>query len=288
MTFTLKTENCRAECTTVGGELISFVCDGHEYVWNSDPEFWSGCAPHLFPTLCSSLNGKVAYDGVEYEMPKHGIVKGKDFKLVELAPDFAVFEYKWNEETLKHYPYKFTLKVTHALGENCFTTRYTVTGEEDMIFNIGGHPAFFCPMNDGEEFEDYELRFRNAEGSVMSLTTDGYMNGERPKLHRIKDNVLPLKYSDFDEDAMILENLPSHKVELVSSCTGRGIKFNFKGFDALGIWTPMDKKSPFLCLEPWCGLPADVTESGKAEDKKYAKTLKAGETFTVAYSVSVI
>ncbi len=288
MTFTLKTENCTAECTTVGGELISFVCDEKEYIWNSDPDFWSGCAPHLFPAVCSSLNGHVTYDGVEYEMPKHGIVRGRDFRLVELAPDFAVFEYKWSEETLKHYPYRFTLRVTHALGENCFTTRYSVTGEDDMIFNIGGHPAFLCPLDEGEEFEDYQLRFHNASGATMSLTTGGYMNDDRAKLYRVKGNVLPLRYSDFGEDAKVLENLPTGKVDLVSTICGHGIRFKFKGFDALGIWTPTGLQAPFICLEPWCGLPANVAESGAAEDKKYAIKLKKGETFTVGYSVSVI
>jgi len=288
MTYTLRSENCTAVCTDIGGELISFVHEGTEYVWQGDAKYWSGVAPHLFPAVCSSLNSKVTYDGTEYEMPKHGIVKGKQFRVVELAPDFVVFEYKWNDETLKYYPYKFTLRVAHRLSETGFSTTYTVKSEEDAIFCIGGHPAFNCPLPDGGSFEDYQLRFYNATGAVMSVTKEGYMDPALPKLKRIVENVLPLRYTDFDRDAMIVEHLPLNKVDLVSEKNGHGIRFRFEGFDALGIWTPIGLSAPFLCLEPWCGLPASVDESGKAEDKKYAKTVKAGETFEVGYSVAVI
>ena len=157
-----------------------------------------------------------------------------------------------------------------------------------MIFCIGGHPGCICPLPDGGSFEDYRIRFNNAKGAVMSLTENGYMDPAIPKLHRIKDNVLPLKYSDFDRDAMIIENLPVKKLDLVSAVSGHGIRFVFDGFNALGIWTPIGKNAPFICLEPWNGLPASVTESGKAEDKKYAVTLKAGEKYSVYSSMTVI
>ena len=221
-------------------------------------------------------------------MPKHGIVRREHFKTVELAPDFVVFEQKWSDTTLENFPYRYTLRVAHRLGERGFETTYTVSAEEDMVFCIGGHPAFNCPLPDGGGFEDYQLRFHNANGAVMSITNNGYMDPSLPKLDRIKDNVLKLKYSDFDRDAMIIEKLPLNKVDLVSEKNGHGIRFRFRGFDALGIWTPTGKRAPFLCLEPWCGLPASVDESGDAVDKKYAKTLKAGEFFTVGYSIEVI
>lgn len=288
MTFTLKTENCTAECTSRGGQLISFVKNGTEYVWNGDAKYWADHAPHLFPAVCSSLNGQVTYNGVTYPMMKHGIVRNADFRVIELAPDFLVFENKWNEETLKSYPFKYTYRVAHRISEDGFSTTYTVFGEDDMVFNLGGHPGFMCPMDSDSVFEDYELRFKNASGAAMSVTKDGYMDPSVPKLHRIKDNVLPLKYSDFDQDAMIIEGLPSKRVNLVSKKDGHGISFRFDGFDALGIWTPIAKNAPFVCLEPWCGLPASVEENGDALDKKYCKTLKAGEVFSVGYSVKVI
>ncbi len=288
MTFTLKTENSTAVCTERGGELISFVCGGIEYVWNGDAKYWSGQAPHLFPAVCSSKDDSVIYDGVKYPMKKHGIVKGERFETVELSPDSITFEHKWSDKTLKSYPYRYTLRVRHSINDTGFSTEYTVFGEDDMIFCIGGHPGFVCPLPGGGSFEDYTIRFRNARGAVMSVTDNGYMNPALPKLRRIHGNALPLKYSDFAKDAMIIENLPSKRLDLVSNLDGHGIRFDFNGFDAIGLWTPVDKDAPFLCLEPWCGLPASVDESGRAEDKKYAVTLKVGEKFSVGYKMSVI
>lgn len=288
MTYTLRSDNCTAVCSSRGGELISFVSDGVEYVWSGDAKYWTGQAPHLFPAVCASLNGHVTYDGVEYPMKKHGIVRGAEFKVVELSPDAVTFENKWNEETLKSFPYKYTFRVTHRVSDVGFSTEYTVYGEDDMVFCLGGHPAFNCPLPGGGEFEDYQVRFHNAKGATMSLTENAYMDPALPKLDRIHDNVLPLKYSDFDNDAMIIENLPVKKLDLVSTVNGHGIRFTFDGFNAVGIWTPIGKKAPFVCLEPWNGLPASVTESGDARDKKYAIELKAGEKYSVTYAMSII
>ena len=288
MIYTLKNDTCRAACTEHGGELISFVCDGTEYVWNGDSKYWPGQAPHLFPVVCSPKDGHVIYDGVSYPMKKHGFVRGAEFEAVELSPEHVVLENRWSEETLRSFPYHYTLRVTHRIAECSFSTSYRITAEEDTVFCIGGHPGFMCPLPGGGTFEDYELHFRNASGAIMSLTENGYMDPILPKLERIHNGVLPLKYSDFDRDAMIVENLPVKRVELISRLNGHGIRFSFDGFDALGIWTPTGKSAPFVCLEPWCGLPASVDESGNAADKKYAISLKSGEEFNVSYSATVI
>lgn len=288
MTYTLRCDNCTAICSDRGGELVSFVRDGVEYVWIGDAKYWSGQAPHLFPAVCASLNGHVTYDGKEYPMKKHGIVRGADFKVVELSPDAVTFENKWTDETLKSFPYRYTFRVTHRISETGFSTEYTVYGEDDMTFCLGGHPAFTCPLPNGGDFEDYQIRFHNAKGATMSMTENGYMDPALPKLDRIHDNVLPLKYSDFDNDAMIIEGLPVKKLDLVSTVSGHGIRFTFDGFNAIGIWTPIKKNAPFVCLEPWNGLPASVTESGDARDKKYSVDLKAGEKYSVCYSMSII
>ncbi len=293
MNYTLKNGITTAECTTDGGELISFVCDGTEYVWQGDSDFWGGRAPHLFPVVCSPLDGSVVYEGVSYPMPKHGFIRGASFHTIELSPNRIVFETKNNENTMRSFPYRFNFRVTHALLENGFQTSYTVIAGDDMIFNLGGHPAFNCPFFQEESFEDYELHFAdNSDEYIMSITEEGYMNPASAKLNRIKNGILPLRYSDFDRDAMIVENLAEKKVDLVSSVTGHGIRFSFEGFDALGIWTPYStpsgKPAPFLCLEPWRGLPASVDESGKAEDKKYSIKLASGEIFSVGYEIRVI
>ena len=288
MIYTLKNDSCRAVCSERGGELTSFICNNTEYIWNGDKKFWAGQAPHLFPIVCSPKDGHVIYDGVSYPMNKHGFIRGTDFETIGLSPEHVIFQTRWSKETLLSFPYRYTLRVTHTITECAFSTSYTVTSEDDMVFCIGGHPGFMCPLPGGGDFEDYELRFSNAKDAVISFTENGYMDSSLPKLDLISDNILPLRYSDFDRDAVIVENIPTKRVDLVSRINGHGIKFIFEGFDALGIWTPTGKNAPFICLEPWCGLPASVDESGNAYDKKYAIILPAGENFTVQYSAEVI
>ena len=46
---------------------------------------------------------------------------------------------------------------------------YEVTNEgtEDMPFFIGGHPGFRCPLDEGEAYTDYELRFEKEEAAEL-------------------------------------------------------------------------------------------------------------------------
>ena len=215
-----------------------------------------------------------------------------DFTVSQITSDKAVFTMRDTEETLRNYPYNFLLKVTHVINENGYETKYKVenTGSKEMPFCIGGHPSIKCPMNREESFEDYSIIFDDASDSVMSITQEGtgYMCPDIPKLDLIKNNELRLKYSDYDHDALIIEGLKKKGLKLINRNTGHGIRFDFDGFDVLGIWTPEKKHSPFLCLEPWCGLPASTAETPALTDKKYIRTIGQGETFSVGFKFTII
>lgn len=292
MTFTLQSGGSTATARTYGGELVSFKNNGTEYVWQGMPEFWNGTAPILFPVCCAALDNKLSFDGVEYPMPKHGIARKREFEPVLIAKDRVVLEQRETEETLKMFPFCYSLKAEHSISASGFKSAFTVKNidKNPMTFCIGGHPGFNCPLceEDGG-FEDYKLIFDDAEGCVVSITKDGYMNDSVPKLGLLKGtNELPLRYSDYDNDAVIIENLPKKSVKFISSITGHGFRFNFEGFDALGIWTPDHKRAPFICLEPWNGLPANVSETTDAKSKKYAITLQPGEEYSTGYSIEII
>ena len=163
---------------------------------------------------------------------------------------------------------------------------------KDICFCIGGHPGFACPMNAGEQFSDYKLVFEKVENEDVIYTTNyggGYIDAALPVVDKLKNtNEWPLRHEDYDVDALLTKKLQSRKVRLVHNTTGKGIEFDFTGFNALGVWTPPGKKAPFVCIEPWNGLPAHLGESGNFEDKPYAITLGVGEEYTVGYSVKVI
>lgn len=290
----IKTARASAVCSTLGGELISYKLDGVEYVWEGLPEYWSGHTPVLFPTVGSTIDGSVKFEGVSYPLAKHGFARKCEFKLIEEAPDKLVYLLTESEETLKLYPYKFNLYITHKITDEGFSTEFRVvnTDAKPIWFCIGGHPGFSCPIHEGEKFSDYKLIFEKVEDTDVVYTTSyggGYIDkalGTVDKLN--KTNEWELVHEDYDVDVLLAAKLESRKVKLVHKVTGKGIEFDFNGFDALGVWTPPKKKAPFVCLEPWNGLPAHLDETGNFEDKPYAINLGVGKEYSVGYSVKVL
>jgi galactose mutarotase-like enzyme len=291
MQFELNSQGASAKLDTLGGELTGYLKDSIQYVWQGDPAFWPGHAPVLFPVVGALKNGSVLIEGKEYNMPKHGIARKREFALSSKAEDSATFVLMANGEGLSMYPFRFLLTVTHRLLENGFQTTYAVTNEDsrEMPFCIGGHPGFCCPLHGGERFEDYELLFDQTETIEALYTDEGTLLRRDTAVQLLQDGQrIPLRYADFDRDAFILDGLRSRGVKLVHKSTGKGLHFTFDGFSALGVWTPPMKKAPFLCLEPWAGLPALTDETGSFLDKPYAMVLQPGETRSFGYTMEII
>ncbi len=158
--------------------------------------------------------------------------------------------------TTSVYPYDFRFTVTFRLDQAKLVVTYGVENKSDkeMPFLIGGHPAFFCPMEEGEQFTDYMLRFEDENV---------------PDLH--------LQYPMFDNDAILYENLKSRTVKLISSRTEKGIQFDFPGYESVAFWTPIKKDAPFLCIEPWCGGTMDQVSCTDMLKKKYVQFLSGGQ-----------
>jgi len=291
MRNTIKRGGLTGTVDTYGGELVSFKdAKGTEYVWVGDAEHWAGHAPLLFPVVCSLKNSKVIIDGIEYTIPKHGFVRKAEWTLADLKEDEATFEISHTEMTLEMYPYKFKLYATHKLLENGFSTVYTVenTDAKDIKFFIGGHPGFNIPLDGKSKFEDYRLVFPQIENSATTYCADDGLMRDEHSLPIMKGtDTYHFNHADFDTDAFILQELKSRSVKVLNK-ENKGFEFIFDGFEVLGIWSPPKKRSPFICLEPWMGLPSNVNESGRIEDKPFMVTLEAGKKYSVGYAMNVI
>ena len=83
MKKSLQNENLSINVNSFGGALSSIKDkDGLEYLWQGDKKYWSGQAPVLFP-ICGSLRNDKAVIGGDKEttMPRHGIVRKREFEL---------------------------------------------------------------------------------------------------------------------------------------------------------------------------------------------------------------
>ncbi len=290
----IKTSVSAAVGSTLGGELISYKKNGQEYVWEGLPEYWASHAPILFPTVGATIDGSVKLEGKAYPLPKHGFARKKEFRLLEQTVNKLVYELFDSPDTLELYPYHFRLLITHTITDEGFSTEYKVENVDSkpIWFCIGGHTGFRCPMNEGEQFSDYKLVFDSVENEDVIYTTNyggGYIDASLPVTDKLKNtNEWELNYADYDVDVLLAKKLKSHSVKLINKNTGKGIDFDFTGFKAIGIWTPPKKQAPFVCIEPWNGLPAHLDESGNFEDKPYAIKLEVGESYTVGYSMKVL
>ena len=285
MIFELKKGNLRATAQTRGGELASLRDGGgREYIWEGDPAFWPGQNPILFPRVGSLLNGKIQINGTTYEMGRHGFARWMEFAPVEQGEDFVALELRETEETLACYPFPFSLRVTHRLLEDGFSTTFSVqnTGGSPMPFCIGAHTAIRIP--EGERFEDFHLLFDQAETADSHLLSpQGIILHDGRKTMLDGTGTLALDYQDFAQmDTLIFSMLRSGNVSLVHRETGRGVRLDFHEFPMVAFWTKPG--APFLCMEPWQGCAAWDNESGRFEDKLFCAILQPGEVKELAYT----
>lgn len=277
-----------AEIELLGAEMRRYqTADGRERLWCGNTTAWNGVAPVLFPAIGAIKDGTACFGGNAYATPRHGFAKQMAFQLQEQGADFCSLTITDTPDTLAVYPFAFTLTVTHRLLEKGFVTEFRVfnPNAETMHFCLGGHPGFTCPMQDGEAFEDYIVRFEKKEqGTLRKCIPDGLLREEEWADLGEDGQTLALRYGDFDaRDTFIFLGLESRKVELVHKDTGKGMRFSFPSSNTLAVWTRPEAHAPYVCLEPWNGVPAFADETGHFEDKPYHVALGPGESFQMQY-----
>jgi galactose mutarotase-like enzyme len=293
MNYSLKNENLTVCFASKGGELTSIKNDkGLEYLWQGDKEYWSGQAPVLFP-ICGSLrdNKATTLSGKEIGMPRHGIVRKEEFELTSITDDTISFSITSGEDMLTKYPFPFVLTITYQLKKNSIITHYNVrnAGTEDMPFFLGGHPAFRCPLNPEETYEEYEVRFEKEEDETNPTpsTETGLIDMEnRTSLSWDKWN-LNLSHELFRQDAIVFDRIKSRKVTLSHKDKKQGVELSFEDFPYLMLWSTANE-GPFVALEPWTGLSTCSDEDDVFEHKRNVTILKPGEEKQLEYKISII
>ena len=287
MEYTLKCGNIQIGINTRGAEQEHLFYNGKDYMRERD-EYWNRKAPVLFPIVGKLRDLKTFINGKLYSMNQHGFARDLEFELEETSDNKLTFINKYNDETLKKYPFKYQLVVSYEIEKNTLKVRYKVTnkGNDKMYFNIGGHPGFKLPMYEGEKFEDYSVEFEQTES--WNAPTVNMENGTLDFNNTIpyRDiNRIDLDYKYFEIDAIVIPNIKSKYVKLVNK-DGKGIKFSYYNMNTLAIWTKPN--APFVCLEPWKGY-ADHSDSDYNFIKKDdIVSLKYNESFIAGYDIEIL
>ena len=294
MEYKIACGQASATVNTLGGELTGFAREGIEYVWLGDPAYWTGHAPVLFPTVGSLKNRETEIEGKTYQMKKHGFARKSEFELVSVTGDSATFLLKASPETKASYPYDFELFVTHQVFDTGFKTTFKVVNPDnrDILFGIGGHTGFNCPLFAGSAFSDYTVQFEQAESGPFYYTRtddcDGVIHREDAVPELAGTTSLPLDYSLFDRDVLLMDNLKSTTIKLINVKNNRGLAFTMQGFSSIGFWTPPLKQAPFICLEPWTVNPDFSDASGKFDEKPGVTRLAPQGVSTVSYEMRIL
>ena len=290
MLYTLENEKVKITISKQGAELhnITSKVDGTEYLWNRNKRYWSYSAPVLFPIVGKVKNGTYKVDGKEYNLPQHGLARLKEFEMIEKTDNKIIFELGASEETLKVYPYKFSLKIAYTLVENGVVTEYIVenTDNKMIYFSIGAHPAFMCPMVAGEIIDDYYFEFNEKENcDIIPISEQGYIKRER-KQYLVDNNIIPLNFDVFKGDALVFDSLKSNKISLKSVNHDKVLTMDFTGFPYMGLWTKATG-APFVCIEPWYGHADFEDFDGELKDKAGIEKLEVGQKFNSAYTLTI-
>ncbi len=274
-----------------GAEICSIKSkkSEQEYIWQADRAIWGSSAPVLFPIIGALKEGKYTYKDVTYNIPKHGFIRhNMSLKVIEKTDTSVTLGYTSSKETLSIYPFEFEFSITYSIEGTTLNVHHTVknNGDDQMLFSLGAHPAFNCPLNDGEYYSDYFIEFDQAETDVThELTDTGFTTGDT---HGMLFNTKQLNLTPhiFDNDALIFKQLKSSTVTLKNVKNTQEIRVAFDDFKYLGIWAKPN--APFVCIEPWLGITDAENGNGKFEDKEGLLTLEANNTFNASYSIEII
>ncbi|HEX7366109.1 MAG TPA: aldose 1-epimerase family protein [Pelobium sp.] len=272
-----------------GAEIHSLVdkANGTEYIWQANPEIWAFHAPNLFPIVGGLKNNTLNVNGKQFTMNRHGFARHVNFRRIESTPNSAIFEYRYDEETLQSYPYKFEFQVLYHLEARTLRVSYKVINLDagDIYFSVGAHPAFNVPFSKDENFEDYYIEFEKVETLVSYQSgADGLQNGQSNTVKTV-NNTLALSRDLFVNDALIFKHIQSKSVILKSQKSNKQIKVSYPNFDYLGIWTKND--APFICIEPWLGVSDTAGEAKDIAQKEGIQKLEKGHVFETDYMIEV-
>jgi galactose mutarotase-like enzyme len=284
----LENELLEAGFALKGAELqtLKSKTSGLEYIWDGNPKDWAKHSPVLFPIVGGLKENKYIFEGKPYELPRHGFARDLEFVLESQTEDEVSFSLVSNAQTLKIYPFEFKLVLRYTLkshGLNC-SYEVTNTGNQDLLFSIGGHPAFATPVGNGINYEDYFLRFNQDEELVYHKIKDNLISDDLVSLS-LKDKTLGLKHELFYDDALVFKNLKSNKITLQNKVNAHGLHFTFQDFPFFGIWSAKDAN--FICLEPWAGIADGVNHNQQLADKEGVVMLTPAESWFRNWQVDI-
>lgn len=258
MILTISNSEIKVDINLIGAEICSLKSHNTniEYCWGGVKKIWGSTAPVLFPIIGALKDGYYLYEGKKYQVSKHGFIRNNnDLKILHHSTDELRIGYQFSEETKLQYPFEFDFQITFQLNGSKLLVMHKVFNlsvTKSMYFSLGGHPAFNCPFNKNEHYDDYFLEFEKKETlNRWKVTKDGLL-GTDSELFMENSSCIHLTHDLFQDDALVFKKINSRKVHLKSNKSPNFLTIDYPDFNYLGIWAKPD--GDFVCVEPWLGV----------------------------------
>lgn len=287
MVYTLENEKITAKISDFGAELISVVRkeDGCEYIWQADARYWGRHAPWLFPICSHFYEDTYTYRGKTYHMGSHGFARQSTFtaeQKSEVSLDMTLLS---SDQTKAVYPFDFALTIHYTLEGETLRACMDIRNEGQQIMPVapGGHPGFNVPLDGKGAYEDWYLEFEQPCDPDEMILTDTLYNSGIKRAYPLRDgNKMDLRHSMFVIDGVFLANV-STTVSLRSSCSDRFVTMKHPQMPYLGIWSKPKSDAPYVCIEPWRGLPSYDGSVEDLETRNDMFRLQPGEQRQVSF-----
>lgn len=285
----IENEYLKVEVTLNGGSLTSIFNKktNREMLYQKDERSWMGQDVVIFPIIARLKDQECIVDNNVYKMKTHGLIRYAVLDIIDHKDNEITLGYKYNEETLQQYPFKFNFEVRYVLNDNSLMIEYRVYNldDKDMYFNVGGHPALIVDGYETETkfvYDDVKLLF-NEEYEV-----DQFFLDETGSLISHNDLVLLPKEFEMTKDiieeakTLIYDVTDINDVTLVSK--DKKIVFDISKCNVLAIWTNPGFGN-YICIEPWWGMPDFIDTNKVLSDKQLIQILKSNDKYITDYKI---
>lgn len=301
MRIVLENQDIKVEIESFGAELKSIVNKetNQEYMWEADPAYWGKTSPILFPFIGKLEGEKFKHEGISYSMTKHGFARDMEFSIKEsVGSEKVILGIQSNEETKVSFPFDFELEVEYSLSGKNVTELIRVknVGSNKMYFNLGGHPAFACPLIiDGKRTgsrNDCRVKVYSSKGqdrfdiTKINVAT-GLLPGDTYEFETDK-GVFNIVDHIFDNDALVFENQGVDAVGFIDKAGKEYIRLEATNCPVWGIWSMPTTQASYACIEPWWGICDKAGYDGELKDRPYTNSVDAGAVWENGFTIYTI
>lgn len=245
-----------------GGIVSEFNYKGKEIIHKDDEGILNGDGkirggmPFLFPVCGAVENTPFKSHGFSRNLPFYA----ESTFVGENKAEIKVMQ-KESNESLKVFPYKFTVEILYQLQENSLLvySKYTNNDNKEFLFFAGFHPYFEVL---GKDKQNAEIKIH----SKKTIDVFGNFNGAY----------------DFNEDEVnvINQDLTENNLEIIDKGRGIDIEVEYsKEYKYIVVWSLKGKN--FICVEPWMAYMKELSaENG-------AVLLKPSESIEMNFIIKI-